>query len=94
MGLLSTLKENLRETDVPGVVLGVCLILYRAPGEFSFPPNSTLRGLSNVVPAVWGSWETRARAASQQGPATAQPTAPAMSMLTVSLNAMVQCLAR
>lgn len=79
---------------MPGVVLGVCLIFCRAPGEFSLLPNSTLRGLSNVVPAVWDSWETRARAASPQGPATAQPTAPATSMLTVSLNAMVQCLAR
>lgn len=47
-----------------------------------------------MVPAVWVSWATSPRAASQQGPATAQPTAPATFMLTVSLNEMVQCPAR
>lgn len=55
------------------------------------PSAPTRWGLSNVVPAAWVSWGTRARAAFQQGPATALPTAPATSTPTVSLNAMALC---
>lgn len=55
------------------------------------PSAPILWALSSVVPVAWASWATRAMAASRPGPATAQPTAPAMSTRTVSLNAMVQC---